>query len=374
PVAPGQLDLAGPRYCPSIEEKIVRFGHKESHQLFLEPEGWATGELYVQGCFTGLPPSVQIELLRSIPALQEVEMTRPGYAITYDYVLPQQLKPTLETRAIRGLFLAGQINGTSGYEEAAAQGLYAGANAACGVGDVEPLHLGRDQALLGVMIDDLITKELTEPYRMLTSRAEYRMLLRGDNADLRLTPLAYHLGLVDKERQVRVAAKRAAVEGEIARLKTVTLHPSAQLEERLHEAGLPPVAQPVSAHQWLRRPGARYALVAERLPAPTPLSPEAAEQVEIAIQYEGYIQKQERQVERLSRLEQRAIPEGLRYEELKGLSNEARERLAQHRPGTVGQAARIQGVTPADVSVLLVHLDRSRRAQPPDPTSGTSVR
>ncbi|MBN1402220.1 MAG: tRNA uridine-5-carboxymethylaminomethyl(34) synthesis enzyme MnmG [Anaerolineae bacterium] len=358
PIAPGRIDVSGPRYCPSIEEKIVRFAHKDSHQFFLEPEGWATSEVYVQGCFTGLPCDVQAELLHSIPALAEARIMRPGYAIEYDYVLPHQLKPSLETRAVHGLFLAGQINGTSGYEEAACQGLLAGINAARLVSDVEPLKLGRDEALIGVLVDDLITKELSEPYRMMTSRAEYRMLLRQDNADLRLRPIGYRLGLVDEARYRVTEKKREAIEAELERLQQISLKPSPRLDELLSAKGLEPIREAVSAFQLLKRPGADYAIIEQVAPSGVELTADVIEQIEITIRYQGYIDKQQRQVERLRRLEDRALSSDLDYAMVVGLRNEARERLMLHRPGTLGQASRIQGVNPADISVLLVHLQK----------------
>jgi tRNA uridine 5-carboxymethylaminomethyl modification enzyme len=357
PIAPGEIDILGPRYCPSIEEKVVRFGHKESHQFFLEPEGWATGEVYVQGCFTGLPYDAQAEILHSIPALARAEIVRPGYAIEYDFVLPHQLRPTLEARAIRGLFFGGQINGTSGYEEAAAQGLLAGANAARQARDEAPLALGRDQAYLGVLVDDLTTKEISEPYRMLTSRAEYRLLLRQDNADLRLAPLARQVGLISEERYAQVEARRQAIAAELARLRRASLQPDAA-NGYLQQIGLEPLRQAVPAYDVLRRPGATWEIVQQFVPPDRPLPEGVAEQVLIEIRYEGYIAKQRTQVERARRLEGRHIPEELDYGTLTGLRAEAQERLAAHRPATVGQAARIQGVNPADISVLLVHLQR----------------
>jgi len=362
PIAPGKLEAAGPRYCPSIEEKVVRFPDKEAHQLFLEPEGWATGEVYVQGCFTGLPAEVQLEILHSIPALAEARIMRPGYAVEYDYVPSFQIQPTLETRRIHGLFLAGQINGTSGYEEAAAQGLLAGINAALYVKDEQPLVLGRDQAYLGVLVDDLVTKEISEPYRMMTSRAEYRLLLRHDNADLRLTAIGYRLGLVSEERYRATEAKRQAIAAEKARLAATILRPGPEVNALLAQYGLAPLEAPLSAYQLLKRPGASYALIRALAPAEAELPPEVAEGVTIDVQYEGYIAKQQRQVEQARRLEGRRIPEDLDYAQVIGLRNEARERLAHHRPATVGQAARIQGVNPADIAVLLVHLERRSRS------------
>jgi tRNA uridine 5-carboxymethylaminomethyl modification enzyme len=362
PIAPGASEAVGPRYCPSIEDKVVHFAHKTSHQFFLEPEGWATGEVYVQGCFTGLPAEVQTDILHSIPALAEAEIMRPGYAIEYDYVPTHQIKPTLETRRIHGLFLAGQINGTSGYEEAAAQGLHAGANAALYVRDEPPLLLGRDQAYLGVLIDDLVTKEITGPYRMMTSRAEYRLLLRQDNADLRLAPTAFRLGLITAERSEAVEARRRAIAQELVRLEHTTLRPSPEMDAFLQATNLEPLGAPLSAHQYLKRPGASYALVQRFAPSPQPLSPGVVEQVTIEAQYGGYVDKQRRQVERSQRLEHRPIPDDLDYEAVVGLRNEARERLSWHRPATVGQASRLQGVNPADISVLLIHLEHKRRA------------
>lgn len=361
PVTPGNLDAYGPRYCPSIEEKLVRFPDKASHVFFLEPEGAATIEVYVQGCFTGLPWDVQEALLHTIPALRDARIMRPGYAIAYDHVPAYQIRPTLETKRVRGLFLAGQINGTSGYEEAAGQGLLAGANAACYVRDREPLVIRRDQGYLGVMVDDLATKELREPYRLFTSRAEYRLLLRQDNADLRLAGLGHSTGLVDDARYEAVEAKRLALEQEIRRIRGVHLSPHGPIAEALRRRGLEPPRTDVALDQVLKRPGVGYDLVQEVAPPPQPLPPGVAEQVEIALAYEGYIARQERQVERALRMETRSIPDDLDYQRLVGLRAEARERLSRYRPGTVGQAARIEGVTPSDVSLLLVHLERLRR-------------
>jgi len=358
--------IMAPRYCPSIEEKLVRFPDKASHQFFLEPEGWATCEVYVQGCFTGLPFDVQIDLLRSIPALSHVEIMRPGYAIEYDCVLPYQIKPSLETRRIHGLFLAGQINGTSGYEEAACQGLMAGINASRLIDDEEPVVLRRDQAFIGVLVDDLITKKITEPYRMMTSRAEYRLLLRQDNADLRLTSIGYQIGLVSKERHDAVEAKRSAIRAEIDRLGQVAVQPTSDLVNHMVACGLDPLRQVVPAQQLLKRPGVTYQAIRLVAPPPAELPPAVVGQVEIELKYEGYIAKQQRQVARSVRLEGMSIPESLDYGQIIGLRSEARERLMFHRPTTVGQASRIQGVNPADISVLLVNLEKMRRAGSPD--------
>ncbi len=359
PIAPGTIDAAGPRYCPSFEEKVVRFPQKERHQLFLEPEGWHTGEVYVQGFFTGMPEEVQLSMLHSIPALRQAEIMRPGYAIEYDSVPCQQVSAALETKLVEGLFHAGQINGTSGYEEAAAQGLVAGMNAALKVQGSPPIVLRRDQAYIGVLIDDLVTKVIDEPYRIMTSRAEYRLLLRQDNADLRLAQIGYETGLLPPECFRRVEAKQRGVETELARLSSIWLRPSDDgINDRLAEQGLPPLHDGVNALQFLRRPQVDYALVAALAPPPAPLAPGVAEQVQIEAKYAGYIEKQAIEVARFRRLEDRRIPHGLDYGALTGLRTEAREKLAYVRPATVGQATRLAGVNPADISVLLVHLKR----------------
>jgi tRNA uridine 5-carboxymethylaminomethyl modification enzyme len=359
PIAPGAIDATGPRYCPSFEEKVVRFPHKERHQLFLEPEGWHTTEVYVQGFFTGLPEDVQLAMLHSIPALCNAEIMRPGYAIEYDSVPCQEVSAGLETKRIEGLFHAGQINGTSGYEEAAAQGLIAGINAARKVQSRPPLILRRDQAYIGVLIDDLVTKEIDEPYRIMTSRAEYRLLLRQDNADLRLAEIGYQAGLLPYERHQAVETKRRAVQAELERLGAIYLRPGDDgLNDRLAERGIPPLVDGANALQFLRRPEVDYALVATLSPPPEPLTAAAAEQVQIEAKYAGYIEKQRAEVARFRRLEDRRLPPGLDYTAMVGLRAEAQEKLAHIRPATVGQAARLSGVNPADISVLLVHLKR----------------
>jgi tRNA uridine 5-carboxymethylaminomethyl modification enzyme len=358
PIAPGSIDAAGPRYCPSFEEKVVRFAHKARHQLFLEPEGWHTGEVYVQGFFTGMPEEVQIGMLRSIPALRGAEIMRPGYAIEYDSVPCQEVTTALETKRVEGLFHAGQINGTSGYEEAAAQGLIAGMNAALKVQDRPPVILHRDQAYIGVLIDDLVTKVIDEPYRMMTSRAEYRLLLRQDNADLRLAGIGYRAGLLPRTRYEVAEARRKSVEAEMARLEETWLPPGDDVNERLAAEGLTLLSDGVNALRFLRRHQVGYDLVAALAPPPEPLSAAAAEQVEIEAKYAGYIEKQRAEVARFRRLEDRHIPPGLDYDQLTGLRNEAAEKLAYVRPATVGQATRLAGVNPADISVLLVHLKR----------------
>jgi tRNA uridine 5-carboxymethylaminomethyl modification enzyme len=359
PVAPGTLDAAGPRYCPSFEEKVVRFPHKERHQLFLEPEGWHTSEVYVQGFFTGMPEDVQLAMLHSIPALRDAEIVRPGYAIEYDSVPCQEVGASLETKRLEGLFHAGQINGTSGYEEAAAQGLIAGANAALKVQGRQPVILRRDQAYIGVLIDDLVTKEVDEPYRIMTSRAEYRLLLRQDNADLRLAGIGHRAGLLSSARYHAVEGKRAAIEAELERLARTWLRPGDdRVNALLSERGLPELEDGVNTLQFLRRPEVHYGLVAELVPPPEPLPPRVVEQVEVEAKYAGYIEKQRLEVARFRRLEDRRIPPSLDYGDMVGLRTEAREKLAYVRPATVGQATRLAGVNPADVSVLLVHLKR----------------
>lgn len=361
PIASGFIEGVGPRYCPSIEEKIVRFAHKDSHQLFLEPEGWRTMEVYVQGMYTAMAYDVQLGMLRSIPALREAEILRPGYAVEYDFVCPDQIKASLETKRVEGLFHAGQINCTSGYEEAAAQGIIAGINAARKVQGKEPIILRRDQAYIGVLIDDLVTKEIAEPYRMMTSRAEYRLLLRQDNADLRLSAIGYEVGLLPRERYEVMEEKREAMESELRRLKETWLAPSEEVNEKLIARGLDPLNDGVNVLQFLRRPEVTYELIEALVPSPLPLATEAIEQVTIEAKYAGYIEKQRREVERVKRLEEYPIPRDLDYEVPVGLSNEAREKLRRFRPASVGQASRLSGVNPTDISILLIHLERATR-------------
>lgn len=358
PMFNGAISSVGPRYCPSIEDKIVRFAAKDSHGLFLEPEGWETNEVYVQGANTSLPEDVQLALLRSIPALRRAEMTRVGYAVEYDYVLTDQTLVTLESKQLPGLYFAGQINGTTGYEEAAAQGLVAGINAALRTRGQPPLILGREQAYIGVMLDDLVSQELREPYRLFTSRAEYRLLLRQDNADLRLTDTGYRLGLISRARWQAVEQKRERIAAEIARLERAHLGLTDGVRARVGALGLGALAHSVSAAELLRRPAASYAALVE-LGAGDPVLPAAvAEQVEIEVKYAGYLERQAAEVARLRRYESRRIPEQLDYERLSGLRTEAKQQLARFRPVTVGQATRLAGVTPADVAILLVHVER----------------
>lgn len=350
----GRITGVGPRYCPSIEDKIVRFPDKESHPVFLEQEGWDTNELYVQGMSTSLPEEVQLAFLRTLPGLEEVVMIRPGYAVEYDMVYPDQLKPTLMTHAIAGLFLAGQINGTSGYEEAAAQGLVAGINAALYVYGREPMVLERHTSYIGVLIDDLITKGVQDPYRMLTARAEFRLALRHDNADLRLTPLGRQVGLVDGNRWERFVAKREAIERETRRLQETLL--TGKHNPLLQQHSLAPIDGPTSLYELLRRPEVTYRTLLQLVPVDEPVSREVAEQIELAAKYEGFLRRQQQQVAEHQRLEGLLIPEDTDYATIRGLSHEGREKLSRVRPRSVGQASRIPGVRPSDIAALLIYL------------------
>ncbi|HHW71795.1 MAG TPA: tRNA uridine-5-carboxymethylaminomethyl(34) synthesis enzyme MnmG [Firmicutes bacterium] len=356
----GAIVGRGPRYCPSIETKIVEFPDRESHQIFIEPEGWQTNEGYLSGCSTSLPREVQEEMLRTIPGLENVEIMRPAYAIEYDCLDPLCLRPSLETMEIRGLFCAGQINGTSGYEEAAAQGIMAGINAARFLQGKKPVVIPRSQAYIGVLIDDLVTKGVTEPYRMMTARAEYRLSLRMDNADVRLTPLGYSLGLIKPERYAAFRAKQEMVAEEVERLNSTLVRGTAEVNEKLVELGTAPLKQGATLAELLRRPEITYEDLAHFNILPD-LPRAVREQVEIQVKYQGYLNRQEAAIERFERMENKLIPDNLDYSRVKGLSKEAVDRLSAVRPISVGQASRVSGVTPADISVLLIFLEQERR-------------
>ncbi|MEW4372442.1 tRNA uridine-5-carboxymethylaminomethyl(34) synthesis enzyme MnmG [Paenibacillus kandeliae] len=360
PMFSGIIEGTGPRYCPSIEDKIVRFNDKPKHQIFLEPEGKNTSEYYVQGLSTSLPEDVQLSVLRSIPGMENVTMMRNGYAIEYDAMVPTQLWPTLETKRVPGLFTAGQINGTSGYEEAAGQGVMAGINAARKAQGKEGIVLDRSQGYIGVLIDDLVTKGTNEPYRLLTSRAEYRLLLRHDNADLRLTEIGHDIGLIPDARYHTFLDKKAKVEQEVLRLSKVKVKP-VDVNDMLASLDSAPLQNGTDLLTVLRRPEVTYAHIEGISPSPEVLSEDMKEQVEIQTKYAGYIEKQLTHVERLKKMEQKKLPEDIVYEEVKGLAIEAQQKLSKIRPLSIGQASRISGVTPADISILLVYLEHYNR-------------
>lgn len=363
PMYSGMIEGIGTRYCPSIEDKIVRFNDKPRHQIFLEPEGRHTEEVYVQGLSTSLPEDVQVEMVKSVPGLENATFMRSGYAIEYDAIMPTQLWPTLETKLVENLYTAGQINGTSGYEEAACQGLMAGINAALKFQGKEPLILSRSEAYIGVLIDDLVTKGVRDPYRLLTSRAEYRLLLRHDNADLRLTDYGHKVGLISEERYQTFTAKREMIEREKARLQSIILKPTEQLQSLLRSIGSSELKDGIHASDLLKRPEVHYEHIASIIPPEEEVTEDVAEQIEIQIKYHGYIQKQLQQVEKMKRLENKRIPVDIDYFAISGLAMEARQKLDEVRPLSVAQASRVSGVNPADISILLVYLEQGQIAR-----------
>ena len=363
PMFTGVVKGVGPRYCPSIEDKIVRFADKERHQLFLEPEGRNTEEVYVQGLSTSLPEDVQRDLVHSIKGLEKAEMMRTGYAIEYDMVLPHQLRSTLETKKISGLFTAGQTNGTSGYEEAAGQGIIAGINAALKIQGKPELILKRSDGYIGVMIDDLVTKGTIEPYRLLTSRAEYRLILRHDNADMRLTEMGRAIGLVDDERWQRFKTKKYQFENEMKRLDSIKLKPVKETNEKVAAMGFKPLTDAVTAKEFLRRPEVSYQDVVEFIgPAAEELDDKIIELIETEIKYEGYISKAMDQVEKMKRMEEKRIPANIDWDDIDSIATEARQKFKLINPETIGQASRISGVNPADISILMVYLEGKSRS------------
>lgn len=364
PMFSGIVKGVGPRYCPSIEDKIVRFADKERHQLFLEPEGRYTEEVYVQGLSTSLPEDVQVDLLRSIKGLENAEMMRIGYAIEYDIVLPHQLRATLETKVIAGLFTAGQTNGTSGYEEAAGQGLVAGINAALKVQGKPELILKRSDAYIGVMIDDLVTKGTLEPYRLLTSRAEYRLILRHDNADMRLTEIGYEIGLVDEERYAIFKKRQMQFENELERLDSIKLKPVSETNKRIQELGFKPLTDALTAKEFMRRPQITYAVATDFVGcADEPLDSKVIELLETEIKYEGYIKKALDQVAKMKRMEEKRIPPHIDWDDIDSIATEARQKFKKINPETLGQASRISGVNPADISILMVYLEGRQKGR-----------
>lgn len=363
PMYSGVIKGKGPRYCPSIEDKIVRFADKSRHQIFLEPEGRNTKEVYVQGLSTSLPEHVQRQLIESVPGLEKAEMMRAGYAIEYDSIVPTQLWPTLETKKIRNLYTAGQLNGTSGYEEAAAQGIMAGINAASRALGKAELVLGRADAYIGVLIDDLVTKGTSEPYRLLTSRAEYRLLLRHDNADLRLTEIGHELGMISEERYKAYLVKKQHIEEEIKRLQKVSIKPSKEVQEIIRETGGTELREPMKAADLLKRPEISYSQIERMVPPTEKRSEEVEEQVEISIKYEGYIEKSMQQVDKMKKMENKKIPNNIDYHAISGIATEAKAQLSEVKPLSIAQASRISGVNPADISILLIYIEQGKIAK-----------